>query len=271
MEEEKLADGKSGEVWLAVDKKEGFKMVIIKPISKEVFTQEQSALTNISHPNVVCLIDSFMTKSPILIFEYAEKGNLLNCLKSSASSYSPLKLLAISAGVACGMLELEKRAIIHCDVMAKSILIDSNFVCKVASFSKARCLKPGESSYIPPSSITVHIPIKWAAPEILSKRKFSIKSDVWAFGVLLSEVFSHGSTPYPNMDKAKVKSDVQNGIKMAQPSDCPNEVYEVMKGCFEFHAEKRPSFAVIHQQLMELNCKSSMSEANSSGSECEDL
>ena len=272
MEEEKLANGKSGEFWLAIDKKGGSKMVIKKPISREIFTQEQSALTNISHPNVIRLIDSSITKSPVLIFEYAEKGNLLSCLKSSASSFSPLKLLAISAGVACGMLELEKRGIIHCDVKAKSILIDSHFVCKVASFSKARCLKPGESSYVPHSSITVNrLPIKWAAPEILSKRKFSIKSDVWAFAVLLSEVFSQGNTPYPNMDNAKVKSNVQNGIKMAQPSDCPNEVYEVMKGCFKLHAKNRPSFAVVHQQLMELHCKNPMNEASSSGSECEDL
>ena len=259
-------------MWLGVDKKEGFKIVMKKPISKEIFTQEQTVLTNISHPNIIRLIDSSIIKSPVLIFEYAEKGNLLSCLKSSASSFSPLRLLAISAGVAYGMSELEKRGIIHCNVMAKSILIDSHFVCKVASFSKARCLKPGESSYVPHSSVTVsHLPIKWAAPEILSKRIFSIKSDVWAFGVLLSEVYSQGSTPYPNMDNATVKSNVQNGIKMAQPSDCPNGVYEVMKGCFELHAKNRPSFAVIHQQLMELHCKNPMSEASSSGSESEDL
>ena len=272
MEEEKLANGKSGEVWLAIDKKQGSKMVIKKPTSKEIFIQEKSALANISHPNVICLIDSSITKSPVLIFEYVENGNLLGCLKSSASSFSTLKLLAISVGVACGMTELEKKGIIHCDVKAKSILIDSHFVCKVASFSKARCLKPGESSYVPPNSVTVkNLPIKWAAPEILSKRKFSIKSDVWAFAVLLAEVFSQGNTPYPNMDNAKVKSDVQNGIKMAQPSGCPDEVYEMMKCCFEFHAKNRPSFAVVHQQLKELYCKNPMSEASSSGSECEDL
>ena len=271
MEEKKLANGRSGEVWLAINKKQGSKMVIKKLTSKEIFIQEKSALANISHPNVIRLIDSSITKSPVLIFEYAENGNLLSCLKSSASSFSTLMLLGISVGVACGMLELEKKGIIHCDVKAKSILIDSHFVCKVASFSKARCLKPGESSYVPPNSVTVNLPIKWAAPEILSKKKFSIKSDVWAFAVLLSEVFSQGNTPYPNMNNAKVKSDVQNGIKMAQPCGCPDEVYEMMKYCFEFHAKNRPSFAVVHQQLKGLYCKYPMSEAYSSGSECGDL
>ena len=217
-------------------------------------------------------INHFSTaKPPVLIFGYAENGNLLKCLKSCSSSFTISKLLAISVDVACGMLELEKRGIIHCNVKAKSILVDSRFICKVASFSKAQCLKPGESSYVPPSNVSVIVPIKWAAPEILNKRKFSIKSDVWAFAVLLSEVFSQGDTPYPNMDNAEVKSAVQKGIKMAQPSRCLNEVYEVMKCCFELDAKNRPSFGTIHEQLKTFLCKDPANEASNSRSECEDL
>ena len=271
VEKEKLADGKNGKFWLAVDKKQGAKVVIKKLFSKETFMQEKNALAQIAHCNIIRLIDYSETESLELIFEYAEKGNLLNCLKSSANTFSNSKLLMISAGVAHGMSELEKCGIIHCDVLAKSILMDSYFVCKVASFSKAQCLKPGESSYVPPSNVSVMVPIKWAAPEILNKRKFSIKSDVWAFAVLLSEVFSQGNTPYPNMDNAEVKSAVQKGIKMAQPSRCPNEVYEVMKCCFELDAKNRPSFGTIYEQLKTLLCKDPANEASSSGSECEDL
>ena len=271
LEKEKLGDGKSGEFWLAVDKKRGSKMVIKKLFSKEIFMQEKNALAQISHSNIIRLIDYSEGESPALIFEYAENGNLLNCLKFSASTFSISKLMEMSAGVACGMSELEKHGIIHCDMLAKNILIDSHFICKVASFSKAQCLKPGESSYTPPTNVSVMVPIKWAAPEILSKRNFSVKSDVWAFAVLLSEVFSQGNTPYPNMGNSEVKSAVQKGIKMAQPSGCPNKVYEVMKCCFEFDAKDRPSFAVIHEQLKTLLCKDPTNEASSSASECEDL
>lgn len=274
VEEQKLALGKSSEVWLAVDKKGGSKMVVKKLFSKETFMQEKTALVKISHPNVIRLLDfsESVTKSPVLIFEYVDSGNLLAFLKSSrsASIFTISKLLAISAGVACGMSELEKHGIIHCDVKARSVLIGSDFVCKIASFSKAQCLKPGESSYVPPSNVNISVPVKWAAPEILSKRKFSIKSDIWAFAVLLSEVFTQGATPYPNKDNADVKSDVQRGIKMAQPSECPNEVYEIMKRCFEVHAKHRPSFATIHELLKELHRKNPVSEGNSSGSECDE-
>lgn len=40
-------------------------------------------------------------------------------------------------------------------------------------------------------------PIKWTAPEAAFDRKFSIKSDVWSYGVLLYELITFGRVPYP--------------------------------------------------------------------------
>lgn len=48
-------------------------------------------------------------------------------------------------------------------------------------------------------------PIKWTAPEAALYYKFSIKSDVWSFGVLLTEIITKGRTPYPGMNNRQVK------------------------------------------------------------------
>ena len=64
VEEQKLANGKNGEVWLTVDKKRDTKMIVKKLFSKEIFMQEKNALGQISHPNVIRLIDSPATKPP---------------------------------------------------------------------------------------------------------------------------------------------------------------------------------------------------------------
>jgi serine/threonine protein kinase len=45
--------------------------------------------------------------------------------------------------------------------------------------------------------IGARFPIKWTAPEAIYYNKFSIKSDIWSYGILLTEIITCGKTPYP--------------------------------------------------------------------------
>jgi hypothetical protein len=40
-------------------------------------------------------------------------------------------------------------------------------------------------------------PVKWTSPEAIHYQQFTIKSDVWAYGILLIELTNNGATPYP--------------------------------------------------------------------------
>lgn len=77
------------------------------------------------------------------------------------------------------------------------------------------------------SSGGTKFPIKWAPPEVLNYTRFSSKSDVWAYGVLMWEVFTCGKMPYGRLKNTEVVERVQRGIILEKPKACFKEVYEV--------------------------------------------
>lgn len=77
------------------------------------------------------------------------------------------------------------------------------------------------------SSGGTKFPIKWAPPEVLNYTRFSSKSDVWAYGVLMWEIFTCGKMPYGRLKNTEVVDRVQRGIILERPKACFKEVYEV--------------------------------------------
>ena len=75
----------------------------------------------------------------------------------------------------------------------------------------------------------LQLPIKWTAPEALKTQKFSSKSDMWSFGVLLWEIYSFGRVPYPRIPLADVVKHVEKGYRMEAPEGSPKSIYDLMK------------------------------------------
>uniref|UniRef100_T1GH56 Protein kinase domain-containing protein n=1 Tax=Megaselia scalaris TaxID=36166 RepID=T1GH56_MEGSC len=79
------------------------------------------------------------------------------------------------------------------DLAARNVLVADNNIVKIADFGLARLIKEDEYE----ARVGARFPIKWTAPEAANYSKFSIKSDVWSFGILLTELVTHGRIPYP--------------------------------------------------------------------------
>lgn len=108
---------------------------------------------------------------------------------------------------------------------ARNVLITDEHVCKVADFGFARDVitshvyeRKSEGEFQKNFSIFTlllvnfsgRLPIRWMAPESLYDNIFSVKSDVWSFGVLMWEVVTLGSTPYPGLSAAEVMRKVNH-------------------------------------------------------------
>lgn len=91
------------------------------------------------------------------------------------------------------MAYLEKAKYIHRDLAARNILVGDNNVCKVADFGLARVITEEEYT----ARQGAKFPIKWTAPEAALLGRFTIKSDVWSYGIVLYEMITYGHVPYP--------------------------------------------------------------------------
>ncbi|XP_013917237.1 PREDICTED: proto-oncogene tyrosine-protein kinase LCK-like [Thamnophis sirtalis] len=147
----------------------------------------------------------------------------------------------LSTKIAEGMAFLEKKNYIHRDLRAANILVSESLSCKVADFGLARLMKDDEYT----AQEGAKFPIKWTAPEAINYGTFTIKSDVWSFGILMTEIITYGRIPYPGMSNPEVIQNLERGYRMPQPDNCPEELYKLMLQCWRDNPEQRPTFEFL--------------------------
>ncbi|KAF2948057.1 hypothetical protein DAI22_01g010000 [Oryza sativa Japonica Group] len=192
---EKLGQGGYGSVYKGV-LLPGNAHVAVKVLGNsncngEEFISEVSTIGRIHHINVVHLV-GFCSEEirRALVYEYMPRGSLDKYIFSSERSFSWDKLNEIALGIARGINYLHQGCdmqILHFDIKPHNILLDVNFVPKVADFGLAK-LCPRDQSFVPLSALRGTI--GYIAPEMIS-RSFGIissKSDVYSFGMLLLEM-----------------------------------------------------------------------------------
>ena len=113
-------------------------------------------------------------------------------------------------------------------------------ICKVGDFGLLRQLPKDSSKYIASSEIA--LPIRWMAPESLSRKEFSPATDVWSFGVVMWEMYYPKETPYADMNNMEVATNVSQGLRLSIPQSYPKSVAEIMKSCWQDIPSQRPSF-----------------------------
>ena len=92
---------------------------------------------------------------------------------------------------------IESMNYFHRDLRADNILVDTFENVKIGDFGLAR----DENDY--EANGNSKFAYRWGAPELWTAKLFSIKSDVWSFGILITELFTKGGKPYPKLSSNK--------------------------------------------------------------------
>ncbi|CAL8094563.1 unnamed protein product [Orchesella dallaii] len=182
-----------------------------------------------------------------------------------------------------GLAFLEEMKVVHGDIAARNILLGFGKVAKISDFGLSKKLY----QYTTIKKEECLLPWRWMAIESLIDMEFSTKSDVWSFATTMWEALSLSELPFPgfNWDQDFIHK-MRDGLRMKQPKNATNEIYELMIKCWQPDPLERPTFqevrVTLEQMLNEVktvvgigsNCDSSPNEMDTTYSNmpqpCED-
>uniref|UniRef100_A0A8C6UVH3 receptor protein-tyrosine kinase n=1 Tax=Neogobius melanostomus TaxID=47308 RepID=A0A8C6UVH3_9GOBI len=226
----------------------------------EEFLNEAACMKDFDHPNVIRLLGVCLEMGPgnfpkpMVILPFMKYGDLHSFLLCSRLGESPMylptqTLLKFMVDIALGMEYLSCRNFLHRDLAARNCMLRDDMTVCVADFGLSKKIYSGD--YYRQGRIA-KMPVKWIAVESLADRVFTVKSDVWAFGVTMWEIATRGMTPYPGIQNHEIYDHLLEGHRLKQPPDCLDELYEIMYMCWRADPLDRPVFTQLREMLEKL-------------------
>ncbi|KAI8513688.1 hypothetical protein Bbelb_080120 [Branchiostoma belcheri] len=211
------------------------------------FLREADTMKKLQHRNIVQLLGVCTKEDPIyIITEFVCNGSLEHYLRHGEGKRLELvNLIDMGAQVAAGMEYLADNNVIHRDLRSANVLVGEKNLCKVADFGLARL----DSIYV--ATTNRKMPIRWTAIEALDTQEFTSQSDVWSFGILMTEILTKGRIPYAEWENDTVIliAQVRRGYRLPREDDWPEPLYDIMKRCWDREPQRRPTFKFLARIL----------------------
>ncbi|KAF7144429.1 hypothetical protein RHSIM_Rhsim04G0080600 [Rhododendron simsii] len=233
----------------------------------EQFINELLIVTQVNHRNVVKLLGCcFESEVPELVYEYIPNGTLFQHIHKPLSRLTLEHRLRIAAEAASALSYLHSAAsipIIHRDVNSTNILLDTNYVAKMADFGASR-LVPLDQTQV---TTLVQGTLGYLDPEYFQTGQLNEKSDVYSFGVVLAELLT-GKKPIclersqeernlatyflVSMKENRLYQILEPRVVKEGTLEQLQAIAELVKRCLYVKSEERPTMKEVAMELESL-------------------
>eukprot|EP00941_MAST-03F_sp_MAST-3F-sp1_P005498 g5498.t1 len=210
---------------------------------KDEYFDELRVMASIKHENIVRLLGACV-QPPKLYFVMELCGNTLyHLIHLSTDDLSPKLLCNWAADVASALnyLHTLRPSITHRDLKSQNVLLSRN----------GRSVKLCDFGLVSTRKKAAGTP-QYMAPELIEERSFNCSVDVYAFGIMLWEMFTR-QVPFDGWDPFDIIKKVVKGERPEIPeTGCPTKIKEIIKECWKHEASQRPSSGSLVHTLRNL-------------------
>eukprot|EP00037_Helgoeca_nana_P001189 m.25606 g.25606 ORF g.25606 m.25606 type:complete len:628 (+) comp11534_c0_seq1:137-2020(+) len=223
---------------------------------RRLFIFEASILMELQHPNIARLFGVCSRTTPwLMVTEYLEYGDLRTVLEQLNKSKIPLTLaehIHLAQNVGAGMLYLASKQFIHRDMRCRNCAVslgdNGETAVKIVDFGMSSLLVNADDYSI--GDNPVDHGIRWMAPESMRSLRFTLRSDVWSFGMVLYEIFTYGGVPFQGIPESGLRAHVLGKHTPKVPKSCTSKIVgRLMEATWALDAKRRPDAFEITTKL----------------------
>uniref|UniRef100_A0A8C7SIT1 non-specific protein-tyrosine kinase n=1 Tax=Oncorhynchus mykiss TaxID=8022 RepID=A0A8C7SIT1_ONCMY len=252
-----LGEGFFGEVYEGMYKKSNGERLSVavktckdcSPDIMEKFMSEAVIMKNLKHPHIVSLIGVIEEDPVWIVMELYQYGELGKYLEENKHKLTNITLVLFSLQICKALVYLEGINMVHRDIAVRNVLVATADCVRLGDFGLSRHIEDEE--YYKAS--VSRLPIKWMAPESINFRRFTTASDVWMFAVCMWEILSRGQQPFFWLENRDVIIQLEQGIRLPKPDDCPPALYSLMTRCWSYNPRERPSFTELVVKISDVH------------------